>query len=136
MEIALWEAPDRTPQSPLMVRGAEAFRLLERVMVVVNRAGARAHHVDGAVDTLARAGTGEFLARAVRDGRSLQIGADSACGRPYTSLARVEALALEMALHETRERRALDGELTLLESAWRDAERIADIADRLALPSG
>lgn len=135
MQIVLWEAPDHTPQSPLVVRGAEALRLLERVMVVVNRAGARAHHVDGAVDALSRAGTGEFLARAVRDGRSLRIGAASPSGLPYTALARVEALALEMALHEERERRALDGELTLLESAWRDAERIADIADRLALPS-
>jgi hypothetical protein len=37
-----------------------------------------------------------------------------------------------MALHEESERRALEGELTLLESAWREAEEIAGIADRLA----
>jgi hypothetical protein len=50
-----------------------------------------------------------------------------------------ETLALEMALHEESERRALEGELTLLESAWREAEEIAAIADRLAdetLPRG
>ncbi|HEV8214332.1 MAG TPA: hypothetical protein VGP95_00815, partial [Gemmatimonadaceae bacterium] len=43
-------------------------------------------------------------------------------------------LALEMASHEENERRALEGELHLLESAWRDAEEIAAIADGLLLP--
>ena len=44
-------------------------------------------------------------------------------------------LALEMALHEESERRALDGELARLEAAWREAEEIAGIADQLLLPS-
>ncbi len=42
-------------------------------------------------------------------------------------------LALEMASHEEGERRALAGELKLLEREWRDAERLAKIADGLAL---
>ncbi len=46
-------------------------------------------------------------------------------------LSRPEALAFEMALHEEAERRALEGELAQLEAAWREAEEIADIADRL-----
>jgi hypothetical protein len=46
-------------------------------------------------------------------------------------LSTTECLALEMSLHEESERRALDGELALLEAAWRDAERIALIADSL-----
>lgn len=41
------------------------------------------------------------------------------------------ALALEMALHEAAERRALEGELAELESRWREAEEIARIADAL-----
>jgi hypothetical protein len=41
------------------------------------------------------------------------------------------ALALEMALHEETERRALEGELAMLEAMWRQAEEIAAIADRL-----
>ncbi len=45
-------------------------------------------------------------------------------------------LALEMALHEEQERRALEGELWMLEQAWREAEEIAAIADRLLLPAG
>ena len=45
-------------------------------------------------------------------------------------------LALEMASHEETERRALEGELKLLEHEWREAERLAAILDDLALPSG
>ncbi len=43
-------------------------------------------------------------------------------------------LALEMAAHEESERRALEGELALLAQAWREAEEIASIADRLLIP--
>jgi hypothetical protein len=43
-------------------------------------------------------------------------------------------LALEMAAHEDSERRALEGELHLLEAAWKDAEEIAGIADDMFLP--
>jgi hypothetical protein len=44
-------------------------------------------------------------------------------------------LALEMISHEDAERHALEGELQLLEDAWRDAEEIAGISDNLFLPS-
>jgi hypothetical protein len=44
-------------------------------------------------------------------------------------------LALEMALHETTEQRAIDGELAALEAAWREAEEIAGIADDMLLPA-
>ena len=37
---------------------------------------------------------------------------------------------------EEQERRALEGELWLLERAWREAEEIADISDSLLLPEG
>lgn len=43
-------------------------------------------------------------------------------------------LAIEMALHEEQERRALAGELLELEAAWRQAEEIANIADNLLVP--
>jgi hypothetical protein len=36
-----------------------------------------------------------------------------------------------MSLHEETERRALEGELALLEAAWREAEEIARISDTL-----
>ncbi len=44
-------------------------------------------------------------------------------------------LAMEMSLHEEQERRALEGELWVLEQAWKEAEEIAAIADNLLLPA-
>jgi hypothetical protein len=44
-------------------------------------------------------------------------------------------LAMEMALHEEQERRALAGELVELELAWRAAEEIAAIADDMFVPA-
>jgi len=51
------------------------------------------------------------------------------------NLSPVERLALEMALHEETERRAMEGELAMLEDAWREAEEIAAIADSMFLPT-
>ncbi len=45
-------------------------------------------------------------------------------------------LALEMAAHEDIERRAMEGELAMLERAWREAEEIASISDAMFLPAG
>jgi hypothetical protein len=57
-------------------------------------------------------------------------------GRPSTVAwaNRHVRLALEMAAQEAAERRALEGELALLEQAWREAEEIAAIADSLLMP--
>jgi hypothetical protein len=43
-------------------------------------------------------------------------------------------LGVEMAVNEENERRALEGELSLLEAAWKEAEEIASISDRLLFP--
>jgi hypothetical protein len=51
------------------------------------------------------------------------------------SLSTPQRLALEMALHEEQERRALQGELKELELRWQAAEEIANIADSLTLPA-
>ena len=40
-----------------------------------------------------------------------------------------------MAAHEDSERRALEGELDLLEQAWKEAEEVAAIADNMFLPA-
>lgn len=45
-------------------------------------------------------------------------------------------LALEMAINEDVERRAMRGELAGLEHAWREASEIAAIADALFVPTG
>lgn len=52
------------------------------------------------------------------------------------SLTAPRRLALEMAMHEHTEQRAVEGELAILEAAWREAEEIATIADSLTKPPG
>jgi hypothetical protein len=51
--------------------------------------------------------------------------------RSLVSLHPEARLALEMALHEEEERRALRGELTVLRWAWKEEEALAAIADDL-----
>jgi hypothetical protein len=75
-------------------------------------------------------------------GRLEQMNASAAERRPsvhdrlpaVSTMSRPEKLALEMAANEDIERRAMAGELALLEAAWREAEEIAAIADDLLLP--
>ena len=52
-----------------------------------------------------------------------------------SALPEATRLALEMASHEESERRALQGELALLEHAWKEAEEVAAIADNMFLPA-
>ena len=65
-----------------------------------------------------------------------QVLTEAAATGKFVQLRHLQRLALEMALHEEEERRALEGELAALEQAWRDAEEIAAIADSLLLPAG
>ena len=56
-------------------------------------------------------------------------------GHVLSSLPKEVRVALEMASHEEQERRALEGELALLEAAWKEAEEVAQIADDMFLPT-
>ncbi|MDH5235848.1 MAG: hypothetical protein OEW77_12905, partial [Gemmatimonadota bacterium] len=55
--------------------------------------------------------------------------------KPVSALPAPTRLALEMALHEEAERRAIEGELAVLEAAWQEAEVIANISDNLLVPA-
>lgn len=108
-------------------RGAEAEQVLGRIITHVNVDGGKADLVESAVNQLLDAGSAQsFLMQHARNGseRTKSIG-----GLPVQT-----RLAIEMALHEDTERLALEGDLEALAAAWKDAEQIADIADRLLLP--
>jgi hypothetical protein len=124
----------RVVDVPTLLAGAPARHLLSRAMVVANPRGARRDAVLEGVERIAAAGTPEdYLRAAARDGCVLMPqGEDSALplGEVFETTP-ASRLALEMALHEETERRALDGELAMLEGMWREAEEIASIADRL-----
>jgi hypothetical protein len=57
---------------------------------------------------------------------------------PGGSVAKLPAdvrLAIEMAVNEESERHAFEGDMWLLEHAWRQAEELAAIADNLTVPA-
>ncbi|MES2523286.1 MAG: hypothetical protein V4617_11340 [Gemmatimonadota bacterium] len=125
-----------------LVHGADAMRIAAQLLPVVNRFGASRRGVQDAVALLEEAGDPARVLNRVQQ----QFGARSSIrvrqratdnnklplskipGALHTLPAR-ERLALEMALHEESERRAMDGELDTLATAWREAEEIAAIAD-------
>ncbi|HEX2078022.1 MAG TPA: hypothetical protein VHG08_09940 [Longimicrobium sp.] len=112
----------------LVVPGEQARLVLGRAMVTVNRRGASRDRVGDAVRLIEHARSAEeYLRQAALRGGVL----GKREGMEKQQLTPVGALALEMALHDEQERRALEGELAALEAAWRQAEEIAEIADRL-----
>ncbi|HEX8693566.1 MAG TPA: hypothetical protein VF746_14180 [Longimicrobium sp.] len=138
------------------LRGEDAWKALSRALVRINGRGASRAELDGVFQMFARHGSLQaFLARQAESGATFGRG-DSMLywqwrarreGIPPgkflawqkvtsygTEGARGHAvqLGIEIVLQEERERRALEGELKLLESAWREAEELASIADRLA----
>jgi hypothetical protein len=126
----------RTGVRRVEISNATVRRVMERAMVAVNARGARPRQLEHAVRVLEAAGSAErYLAAAARKRLRLHGGSELLDEQPSQPNP-VAALALEMALHEEQERRALEGELAVLEAAWRDAEPIAEIADRLATDTG
>jgi hypothetical protein len=131
--------------------GREAERVAAMVIPTVNRFGGSKARVAEAVDEIERVGGPEgylaYVAGAAhawtdtdrassprRRGRFRSTGYDWSFSHGLYALAPAHRLALEMALHEESERRAMTGELEQLEEAWRSAEEIAGIADNLLLP--
>ena len=132
------EVPGRVPGTwrevdlrPLVVPSAVAPMVMGRAMVAVNARGARGGEVELALRLLEHARTADaYLDLAARQRLRLHGGSERGDNDPSVRNP-IAALALEMALHEETERRALDGELEALEEMWRQAEEIAAIADRL-----
>jgi hypothetical protein len=116
--------------------GLEAMQAASTLLAGANRFGAPASQVQDAVrrvEELGDAATYLRAASSLGDARNSRLTSllNLWRGLGAMHLSSTECLALEMALHEESERRALDGELALLEAAWRDAEEIAKLADAL-----
>lgn len=111
--------------------GDEGARVAGLLLTRINHTGGSRDTVRDAVREIEQHGHPEaFLQNAVRRIGDGEIGA---AGR-LVKLPAPTRLALEMALHEERERRALEGELRGLEIIWRREEEIAAISDDLLLP--
>lgn len=130
--------------------GRDAVRVAAVVVPKVNRFGAAKQGVADAVAEIENAGGTEgYLERVARLSTAYTHAPHPMNGRRRRGLYRgqmstttglfglpkAHRLALEMALHEDTERRALNGELEELERAWRDAEEVAAISDNLLVPT-
>lgn len=114
------------PREVARLSGPTAIHAAGLLLPRVNAWGGSRSQVDDAVRLIDQAGRPDRLYAL---GRTLG-GSRELVGKMPAGFR----LALEMAAHEEGERRALEGELARLESAWREAEEIASIADRLLIP--
>ena len=119
------------------LRGADAVRAAGAILPAVNNTGGSEKQVRAAVDQLEQMPDSETLFRRaaetiVKKNNGKVLGMTHLQG--LRVLPAADRLALEMLSHEESERRALEGELHILEAAWRDADEIAGIADSLLLP--
>jgi hypothetical protein len=139
-------------QGSSIVMGDDAMRIAARLMPTVNRFGGSSNQVREAVGLLEEAGDPysvllqvqrragwvpgheEWGKGSVWEGKNNRKVVHKLPGALHT-LAPRDRLAIEMALHEEQERRAMEGELQLLEQAWREAEEIAKIADNMFTPA-
>ncbi|MCC6241272.1 MAG: hypothetical protein IT353_00430 [Gemmatimonadaceae bacterium] len=105
-----------------------------QLLARLNAKGASKATVQQAAHRIADAGDAQQFIRnaiALRDARrrkGLLLGASTF---DSFGLLPEERLAVEMAMHEDAERQALEGELQALVQAWKDAEEIGAIADRM-----
>ncbi len=114
--------------------GAEARRFAGTILPKINAMGGTPDTVRRAVGAIESAGHPERFLTGIAQGDRFR----DKKGVPgyIDKMPKPAKLALEMSLHEEQERRALEGELWLLERAWEEAEEIAAISDNLVLPKG
>jgi hypothetical protein len=111
------------------LEGDPAVQALGKLLPQLNRFGGSRERVTEAVSLIERVPDPmRFFDTAARM-------AMSRAKAKISALPESVRLALEMAAHEDSERRALEGELALLEQAWKEAEEVAAIADNMFLPT-
>jgi hypothetical protein len=107
------------------------------VLPAINGEGARRSQVQSAIQIVEDAPDRDALLRRWIEPRIERLSVrpkDATAGLHFGAFPKEVLLAFEMATHEESERRALEGELSILEEMWREAEDIAAIADDLFVP--
>jgi len=133
-EDGTWSLVVKKGRKDYRFEGPEARKAAGIVVSRINRRGAGPSAVQDAVRLLDEHGAPDAVIRAAA--RSPDRNTFKAGTGTLAKLRAPTRLALEMALHEEEERRALEGELWRLERAWEEAEEIAAISDDLLLPEG
>jgi hypothetical protein len=119
---------------PTIFRGESALRAASKILPAVNERGAAQSDVATAVDLVASSVDANKLFARYAGWARYAANVGEGHGHVINSLPQEVRLAMEMATHEEQERRALEGELALLEAAWREAEEVAKISDDMFLP--
>ena len=134
-----WALRVRAGDDFRILTGEEARKAAGLLLPAINRYGGTRRQVSQAVAQIEQVGDPRNFPHALLE-RSAGRVHRPLLGRPpgaqLTTLGQEERLALEMAVHEEAERRAMEGELWLLEQAWKNAEHIAAISDDLLKPPG
>jgi hypothetical protein len=133
-------------RTEVTLQGDDAMRAAGTILPAVNVKGGSKEEVQQAVRHLEELPDPKALFhRSTVHGRVAQNALKPRRRNRRQSLAEYETfidripstmlLAMEMAAHEDVERRAMEGELAILEAAWRQADEIASISDNLLTPA-
>ncbi|HEY8309415.1 MAG TPA: hypothetical protein VIG47_02610 [Gemmatimonadaceae bacterium] len=112
----------------------EALPALAALLPSVNGSGGTRKSVQGAVQLVEQAGDAMKLLNTAASLATKTSWNATTQGR-LSTIPLEARLALEMMTHEDAERRALEGELAVLEERWKEAEEIAGISDNMFLPA-
>jgi hypothetical protein len=133
-----WSLDLHHKEGRVLLEGDHARRAAAMIMPKVNAGGASRERVQAAVNRIESSGDPDRFLNLIA--RTPPPRLESTAWRrwqkqaPPGGISRLPLetrLAVEMAVNEENERRALEGELALLELEWKEAEEIAGIADRL-----
>jgi hypothetical protein len=135
-----WSLDLHHKEGRIRLEGDHARRATALIMPKVNVGGASREKVQTAVQRIESSGDSERFLQwlALNPPSAVSGGWGRRNKKPQHGLSTLPLetrLAVEMAVNEENERRALEGELALLELEWQDAEEIAGIADRLGTES-
>jgi hypothetical protein len=111
-----------------LLTGGDGRTAAALILPTLNPLGGDSRMVQAAVGWLQAVGGPYQALRTFARSRLVRAPLDN-IGRTLASLHPEARLALEMALHEDEEQRALRGELTILRWAWHREEMVAAIAD-------
>lgn len=112
----------------------DALPALTALLPSVNGRGGNKRHVQTAVELVEEAGNATKLLNTAAALAVKKSWNPTMQGR-LSTIPLEARLALEMMTHENDERRALEGELAVLEARWKEAEEIAGISDNMFLPA-
>jgi hypothetical protein len=129
----------------VLFTGHKALQAASKLLPAINESGAKPVEVQSAVELVTDVGDPGQLFRRYAPGSGFDVRTIETRGRRrrasiadgghvLANLPKEVRIALEMASHEEQERRALEGELAILQAAWREAEEVAKIADDMFVP--